>query len=105
MLLRSRESLSIYSLTILTDKIAQASDEPIPADMRANVTFSSPAAYIYTSGTTGLPKAAVITQGRLWAMAFFFSMCGVKSDDVLYICLPLYHSAAFGAGFGGAIER
>ncbi|XP_073688034.1 very long-chain acyl-CoA synthetase [Garra rufa] len=108
------QGISVYTLTdhvttegmvSLTDKIAQASDEPIPADLRANITFASPAAYIYTSGTTGLPKAAVITQRRLWAMSFFFSVCGVKSDDVLYICLPLYHSAAFAAGFGGAVER
>ncbi|RXN27670.1 very long-chain acyl- synthetase-like protein [Labeo rohita] len=108
------QGISVYVLTdhvttegmiSLTDKITQASDEPIPADMRASVTVTSPAVYIYTSGTTGLPKAAVITQLRFWAMAFFFSVCGVKSDDVLYICLPLYHSAAFAAGFGGAIER
>uniref|UniRef100_A0A671NMN7 long-chain-fatty-acid--CoA ligase n=1 Tax=Sinocyclocheilus anshuiensis TaxID=1608454 RepID=A0A671NMN7_9TELE len=108
------QGISVYMLTdqvtaegmeSLTDKIAQASDEPIPADLRANITFSSPAVYIYTSGTTGLPKAAVIAQRRLWAMSFFPSVCGLKSDDVVYICLPLYHSAGFTLGFGGAIER
>ncbi|KAF4095279.1 hypothetical protein G5714_024357 [Onychostoma macrolepis] len=108
------QGISVYILTdhvttegmeSLTDKIAQASDEPVPADLRANVTFSSPAVYIYTSGTTGLPKAAVIAQRRLWAMAFFLSICGVKSDDVVYICLPLYHSAGFAVGFCGAVER
>lgn len=52
----------------------------------------------------GIPKAAVIAQRRLWAMALFSSICGVKSDDV-YICLPLYHSAGFAIGFSGAIER
>lgn len=53
----------------------------------------------------GLPKAAVIAQLRLWAMANFPSICGVTSDDVVYVCLPLYHSAGFAIGFGGAIER
>ncbi len=38
-------------------------------------------------------------------MALFPSICGVKSDDVVYICLPLYHSAGFAIGFSGAIER
>uniref|UniRef100_A0A673I6V0 Long-chain-fatty-acid--CoA ligase n=1 Tax=Sinocyclocheilus rhinocerous TaxID=307959 RepID=A0A673I6V0_9TELE len=56
------QGISVYILTdhvttegmeSLTDKITQASDEPIPADLRANITMSSPAAYIYTSGTTG----------------------------------------------------
>jgi len=55
--------------------------------------------------SAGLPKAAVITHLRLWVIAFFQSICGATSDDVLYICLPLYHSAGFGIGFGGAIER
>uniref|UniRef100_A0A8C2GBK4 long-chain-fatty-acid--CoA ligase n=1 Tax=Cyprinus carpio TaxID=7962 RepID=A0A8C2GBK4_CYPCA len=108
------QGISVYILTdhvttegleSLTDKIAQAADEPIPADLRANSTLSSPAVYIYTSGTTGLPKAAVIAQLRLWAMANFPSICGVTSDDVVYVCLPLYHSAGFAIGFGGAIER
>lgn len=56
------QGISVYILTdhvttegmkSLTDKIKLASDEPIPADLRANISFSSPAAYIYTSGTTG----------------------------------------------------
>ncbi|XP_051741050.1 very long-chain acyl-CoA synthetase [Ctenopharyngodon idella] len=108
------QGISVYILTdhvtsegmkSLTDKIKLASDEPVPADLRANINFNSPAVYIYTSGTTGLPKAAVITHRRLWAIAFFQFICGVKSDDVVYVCLPLYHSAGFGVGFGGAIER
>jgi acyl-CoA synthetase (AMP-forming)/AMP-acid ligase II len=56
--------------------------------------LSDHAAYIYTSGTTGLPKAAVIRHhrfyrgGRVWAGAAF----RYTPDDVLYNCLPLYHS-------------
>lgn len=56
------QGISIYILTdhvttegmkSLTDKIKLASDEPVPADLRANISFNTPAAYIYTSGTTG----------------------------------------------------
>jgi acyl-CoA synthetase (AMP-forming)/AMP-acid ligase II len=65
----------------------------------ANPTVPGPilraqAAYIYTSGTTGLPKAAIIRQdrfyraGRVWA----FGAYAFQPGDVLYNCLPLYHS-------------
>jgi len=56
------QGISVYILTdhvtsegmkSLTDKIKLASDEPVPADLRANINFNSPAVYIYTSGTTG----------------------------------------------------
>ncbi len=56
--------------------------------------LSDQAAYIYTSGTTGMPKAAIIRHhrffrgGRVWAGAAFRYHPG----DVLYNCLPLYHS-------------
>lgn len=53
----------------------------------------------------GLPKAAVITQERLWAATFIQSLAGVTSKDIFYINLPLYHSAGFSIGFAGAIER
>ncbi|XP_066540802.1 long-chain fatty acid transport protein 2-like isoform X1 [Hoplias malabaricus] len=87
------------------EKIKAASDKPPPISLRSNVTIKSPALYIYTSGTTGLPKAAVISQERMWLATFFQSMCGVTSDDIIYICLPLYHSSGFLMGLTGAIER
>lgn len=53
----------------------------------------------------GLPKAAVVTHERVWAASFLQGICGVKSDDIFYINLPLYHSAGFLIGMVGAIER
>lgn len=53
----------------------------------------------------GLPKAAVVTHERVWAASFLQGICGVKSDDIFYINLPLYHSAGFLIGMTGAIER
>ncbi|XP_041795090.1 very long-chain acyl-CoA synthetase-like [Chelmon rostratus] len=99
------EACSIQGINTLSDKISQASDQPLPQDLRANVSIRSVALYIYTSGTTGLPKAAVITHERLWAASFIQAVCGVTSEDVLYINLPLYHSAGFLIGLVGAIER
>uniref|UniRef100_A0AAQ4R2T6 Very long-chain fatty acid transport protein n=1 Tax=Gasterosteus aculeatus aculeatus TaxID=481459 RepID=A0AAQ4R2T6_GASAC len=57
--------------------------------------------YIYTSGTTGMPKAAIVVHSRYYRMAalvyYGFKM---TSDDVLYDCLPLYHSAGNIVGVG-----
>lgn len=51
--------------------------------------------YIYTSGTTGLPKAAIIKQRRFFSMASAVRhMMPMRDDDVLYVCLPVYHVAA-----------
>lgn len=44
---------SIEGINTLSDKISQASDEPLSADLRANINIKSIALYIYTSGTTG----------------------------------------------------
>jgi fatty-acyl-CoA synthase len=57
------------------------------------VTLSDLALYIYTSGTTGLPKAARVSHGRLlqWC-SWFAAMLGVRPEDRMYDCLPMYHS-------------
>ncbi|XP_054626466.1 long-chain fatty acid transport protein 2-like [Dunckerocampus dactyliophorus] len=89
----------------LSDKIQQASDQPLSPQLRANVNIKSPALYIYTSGTTGLPKAAIINHERLWFATFLQSFAGVRSDDIIYVYLPLYHSAGFLMGLCGAIEN
>ena len=36
---------------------------------------------------------------------FLQSVAGVRSDDTIYIYLPLYHSAGFLMGLCGAIEK
>lgn len=53
----------------------------------------------------GLPKAAVVTHERVWAASFIQAVCGVTSEDIFYINLPLYHSAGFLIGMAGVIER
>ncbi|XP_032368878.1 very long-chain acyl-CoA synthetase [Etheostoma spectabile] len=87
-----------------SDKVDKASDIPLPQSLRSHIEYKSPAVYIYTSGTTGLPKAAVVNQNRLLtALAVLSSNC-VTSSDVIYLNLPLYHTAGFMIGFIGSIE-
>ncbi|XP_034076951.1 very long-chain acyl-CoA synthetase-like [Gymnodraco acuticeps] len=87
-----------------SDKVDDASDSPLPRSLRSHITFKSPAVYIYTSGTTGLPKAAVVNQNRLLTALAVLASNGVTSSDVIYLNLPLYHTAGFIIGFIGSIE-
>ncbi|KAF5886999.1 long-chain fatty acid transport protein 4, partial [Clarias magur] len=57
--------------------------------------------YIYTSGTTGMPKAAIVVHSRYYRMAaLVYYGFRMRSDDVMYDCLPLYHSAGNIVGVG-----
>ncbi|TTP59342.1 Very long-chain acyl-CoA synthetase [Bagarius yarrelli] len=60
---------------------------------------------VFQLGENRLPKAAVINHERVWLASFLQRMSGVRTDDVIYVYLPLYHSAGFLMGLTGAIER
>lgn len=61
--------------------------------------------YIYTSGTTGLPKAGRCPNVRWLGGALGIGGAAVAcgSDDVIYVCLPLYHASAFMLGVSFAL--
>ncbi|XP_075432240.1 long-chain fatty acid transport protein 2-like isoform X2 [Ascaphus truei] len=99
----SRESPT-KGVESLLDKVEAASDDPVPRSYRSEVTPKSTALFIYTSGTTGLPKAAIVSQARLLICSSFSTLSGITSRDVLYIPLPLYHSAGLMIGIRGCIE-
>ncbi|XP_067104710.1 long-chain fatty acid transport protein 2-like [Osmerus mordax] len=99
------EACDTPGMESLLGRIREASDQPLSPQLRANITIKSPAVYIYTSGTTGLPKAALINHERVWMASFMQNLSGVRSDDVLYLYLPLYHSSGFLMGLTAAIER
>uniref|UniRef100_A0A3Q0R8K3 long-chain-fatty-acid--CoA ligase n=1 Tax=Amphilophus citrinellus TaxID=61819 RepID=A0A3Q0R8K3_AMPCI len=100
-----REHCDVDGIESLSDKIQKASDEPLSPQLRANINIKTPALYIYTSGTTGLPKAALLNHERVWMATFVQTIAGVRSDDIIYMYLPLYHTAAFLMGLCGAIEN
>lgn len=58
----------------------------------------------YFDFTTGLPKAAVISHLQILKGAAGLWAFGATSEDIIYITLPLYHSAASLLGIGGCIE-
>ncbi|MET3905149.1 AMP-binding protein [Arthrobacter sp. FW305-123] len=56
------------------------------------------AAILYTSGTTGVSKGVLCPQGQFyWWAANMSDQLGLRPDDVLYTCLPLFHTNALNA--------
>ncbi len=86
-------------------ELAALDAEPA-SDVPRAVTFGDELfAYIFTSGTTGLPKAGKITHARAQTAAYGFGRftLGLGEEDVLYVCLPLFHSSGFLIGVGSSI--
>uniref|UniRef100_UPI00358F66A6 long-chain fatty acid transport protein 4-like n=1 Tax=Myxine glutinosa TaxID=7769 RepID=UPI00358F66A6 len=80
--------------------IARTHEPPPPRDRG----FSDRLFYIFTSGTTGLPKAAIVVHSRYYRIAttvhYGFRL---RADDIVYDCLPLYHTAGNIVGVGQCV--
>lgn len=73
---------------------AELPQDALPEAELPALTIEDRALYIYTSGTTGLPKAANINHYRLMAISHgFCGAMGIRPDDRMYDCLPMYHTA------------
>ncbi|XP_046350832.1 very long-chain acyl-CoA synthetase-like isoform X4 [Haliotis rufescens] len=86
------------------DLMVVSSPVGVDPSVRATVTLMTTACYIYTSGTTGLPKPVFIRQMKLTSLSGGFLLVDFNKDDVLYMTLPLYHSAGGGLGHYGCIR-
>lgn len=72
----------------------------------ATVTKSDFLFYIYTSGTTGMPKASITNHER-WLAAhagFGHVISGMRSDDIFYLTLPLYHATGLLVCWGAIVS-
>lgn len=80
----------------------QAADNPPHTN---EVSKSDPCFYIFTSGTTGMPKASVMSHGRWLKGGAGMGLAGMRlrSNDVFYCALPLYHNNALTVSWGGVM--
>jgi fatty-acyl-CoA synthase len=60
---------------------------------------------IFTSGTSGEPKAVRVTHAKVTGPAAYLAeRLGLRSDDVHYVAMPLFHSNGVLAGWGPAVH-
>ncbi|KAK6179982.1 hypothetical protein SNE40_012216 [Patella caerulea] len=76
------------------DLMYRALPVPIDKSYRSEVDAMTTCCYIYTSGTTGLPKPTFIQQLKAQAIGSTHYVLSINENDILYLVLPLFHSAA-----------
>jgi fatty-acyl-CoA synthase len=77
----------------LDEAVGSFDGAPLSDAERPDITIEDKALFIFTSGTTGLPKAANINHFRLMlATNGFAGVMNTRPDDVMYDCLPMYHT-------------
>jgi long-chain acyl-CoA synthetase len=85
------------------DQILDAANPLLPVVDRDN---TDTAVILYTSGTTGLPKGAELTHGNLSTNVEVTAtdLIQVRSDDVIFGGLPLFHSFGQTCGLNTAVS-
>ncbi|XP_022110808.1 long-chain fatty acid transport protein 6-like [Acanthaster planci] len=97
------EGLPLGMIPVDVKTLKERSD-PIPRSVRDQQPVLDDSLYIFTSGTTGFPKAARVPHTRQLSGSFFQAALGLTKDDVVYVCLPLYHSMGFTVGLQNVIR-
>jgi len=61
---------------------------------------------MYSSGTTGLPKAAIQKHigMAVYGLYYGFYAAQFTSNDIIYVCLPLFHGTALALGWASAMS-
>jgi acyl-CoA synthetase (AMP-forming)/AMP-acid ligase II len=75
----------VFGSELMSDAVA-ADPVRYPDELRGEEQTEDMAVLIYTSGTTGLPKAAVVSWGKVFMTGAFTSrLMGTKTTDTYYI--------------------
>ncbi|KAF4973128.1 hypothetical protein FSARC_472 [Fusarium sarcochroum] len=75
-----------------------------PDSERSEKSLSNMAILIYTSGSTGMPKAAVVSWGKLIVAGTMGEQLFDRSKgDIMYSSMPLYHASAAIFSFGATL--
>ena len=79
-----------------TELLSALSDAPGPEPDDSALHYGDTAAVLWTSGTTGRSKG-VMQSHNVWLKAALngATTAGLRDDDVIYSCLPMYQSAAW----------
>ncbi len=74
-------------------KLKSWEEAPRAPQLDARISHPSAAALVmYTSGTSGPSKGVICSHAQMyWWGAYSLGNLGVRQDDVLYTCLPLFH--------------
>ncbi|KAI3394883.1 hypothetical protein diail_2118 [Diaporthe ilicicola] len=93
-----RKELASVRLEFLTPErqkeISVKKPVRLPDELRTEDGIDKMATLIYTSGTTGLPKAAVVSWGKVHAAGGFAArLIKARPGEIFYTCMPLYHSS------------
>jgi len=69
-------------------------------ELRKSCAFLSTFSLVYTSGTTGMPKAAIVTHGRVYTAGVVVVVnYDYTQDDVAFLVLPMFHGNALQSSF------
>jgi len=92
-----------YQERDLSKALAKLSSDP--PDTPHKPKFDDHILNIYTSGTTGLPKAAKVSNRRVFFSGYGlgYAMASFNDQDCIYAPLPLYHSMGMYTSWGSAL--
>ncbi len=89
------EARRVAGLALPQHDFGELLDAPDTAPAAA-VRFRDLHSLIYTSGTTGPSKGNMSTHGHALTCGFELAQAyGYRPDDVLYVCLPIFHGNAW----------
>ncbi|WP_244222616.1 ATP-dependent acyl-CoA ligase [Cupriavidus lacunae] len=108
------QALALEQIWLIGERLEEASDEtPVPSQWRsmpmpppgaaleaAALADSDPLAILYTSGTSGLSKGVICPHAQFyWWGRYTGNHLGLREGDVLYTCLPLFHTNALNSWY------